>query len=308
LILDPHHTPRRRALILVTLAALAALLVFAAGAGADAITPESGAGSGNADSIDTLYKFLLALAVVVFVGVEGALLYSLFKFRSRKGLEAAQIRGNTNLEIGWTVGAALLLVVITVVTFIKLPDIKNPPRSDATGLSAGGNLYASTDQPEPPGGKALKVQVNGQQYIWRFTYPNGVFAYDTMYVPLNTTVTLDVTAQDVAHSWWIPALGGKADGVPGYVNKTWFKITKAGTYEGQCAELCGRGHANMVARVTALPVDQYNAWLTRKKKEIDDANAAAAKESKQRQSATAGASGTGSTDAATTTAPPGAAK
>jgi cytochrome c oxidase subunit 2 len=288
LIQDPHHNSRRRVL-LVPLVALCGLLIFAAAAQAGAITPESGAGSGNADGINTLYKFVLAVAVVVFVGVEGALIYALVKFRARKGSEAAQIRGNTSLEIGWTLGAAAILIVLTVVTFIKLPAIKNPPGSNANGLSAGGNLYASTDQPDPPGGNNLNIDVNGQQYIWRFTYPNGVFTYDTMYVPLNTTVTLDITSQDVAHSWWVPALGGKADALPGYTNKTWFKITKPGTYEGQCAELCGRNHANMLARVTALPVDKYVAWLKQQKTNIDNANNAAAKESKVRQQALAGA-------------------
>ena len=70
-----------------------------------------------------------------------------------------------------------------------------------------------------------------------------MFAYEEMVVPLGMTVILRITSDDVAHSWWIPALGGKMDAVPGYVNKTWFKATKAGTYRGQCAELCGRNHA-----------------------------------------------------------------
>jgi heme/copper-type cytochrome/quinol oxidase subunit 2 len=107
---------------------LAALLVFAGAAFADALTPESG-GSPNADEIDSLYKLILAVAVIIFLGVEGALFYSLFKFRARKGLVAAQIRGNTRLEVGWTVGAALVLVVLAAFTFFKLDDIRNPPNS-----------------------------------------------------------------------------------------------------------------------------------------------------------------------------------
>ena len=76
-----------------------------------------------------------------------------------------------------------------------------------------------------------------------------------MYVPINTTVTLDITASDVVHSWWIPTLGGKADAVPGYTNHTWFRISEPGVYQGQCAELCGEGHADMIARVHALTPD-----------------------------------------------------
>lgn len=290
---SPHHSPRLRALITALLLALVLVAVFATGALADAITPESGAGSGNADKIDSLYKLVLVIAAIVFVGVEGALIYSLVKFKARRGRVAAQIRGNTSLEVGWTVGAALILVFLAVFTFIKLPDIKNPPRSGANGLSAGTALYASVNQPDPPGGKALNIEVNGQQYIWRFTYPDGTFAYETMVVPLNTTVTLDIKSQDVAHSWWIPKLGGKFDALPGYTNQTWFKITKPGVYEGQCAELCGRNHANMLARVNAVPVAEYQTWIAQQKRDIDSANtqAAAARKAQSGQTTSQTANG-----------------
>jgi cytochrome c oxidase subunit 2 len=89
-----------------------------------------------------------------------------------------------------------------------------------------------------------------------------------MVVPLGMTVILRITSDDVAHSWWIPALGGKMDAVPGYVNKTWFKATKVGTYRGQCAELCGRNHANMTARVRVVPFDEYRAWFDREAADI----------------------------------------
>ena len=272
----PSSPNRRRARILAAalLVALAICLALAGGAFADALTPESG-GSPNADSIDSLYKVVLYVAIAVFLAVEGGLIYALVRFRARKGRVAAQIRGNTNLEIGWTVGAALILVVVAVFTFARLSDIKNPPPSGSAGLNADAALYASVDQPDPPGGKKLNIAVNGQQYIWRFTYPNNAFAYDTMVVPINTTVTLDIASQDVAHSWWIPKLGGKFDAIPGYTNHTWFKISKPGVYEGQCAELCGRNHANMLARVRALPVADYQSWVQRQKQEIDAANKAA---------------------------------
>jgi cytochrome c oxidase subunit II len=272
-------TPRRlRLFVLAALAAVAALLVLAPGALADYISPESG-GSPNADDIDQLYKYVLYVAIVVFVGVEGALLYTVIRFRQRKGRVAAQIRGNTGLEIGWTVGAALILVVLTVITFIKLPAIKDPARSGPNGLQIGGAaLYATVDQPEPPGGKALTIDVNGQQYVWRYTYPNNAYSYDVMVVPTNTTVVLKVRSQDVIHSWWIPKLGGKVDATPGYTNETWFKIPREGVYRGQCAELCGRNHANMLAAVRAVSPTDYEAWLGRQKREIDEANAEAAKQ------------------------------
>jgi cytochrome c oxidase subunit 2 len=283
----------RARILAAFLIALVAVLAFAPGAFADALTPESG-GSPNADDIDSLYKVTLYIAIVVIVLVEGGLLYCLLRFRAKRGALPAQIRGNTTLEIGWTSLAGVIVVVLTVFTFLKLADIKNPARSDPAGLASigGGSdlLYASVDQPDPPGGKALSICVNGQQYVWRFTYDTPscdagglntkAYSYDTMVVPIHTTVVLKIEAQDVAHSWWIPKLGGKADAIPGYTNKTWFKISKPGVYEGQCAELCGRNHANMLARVKAVPVADYQAWVTRQKADIDAANKAAVEQRK----------------------------
>ncbi len=267
----------RRALLLV-LAALAVSLVAAGPAFADLLTPESG-GSPNADSIDSLYKIVLVFAVVVLFGVEGILLYTIIRFRKRKGMEAAQIHGNTRLEIGWTVGATVIIVVLGVITFVKLGSITNPAPTGANGLVpvAGGALVAAVDQSPPKGGKDLTIEVNGQQYIWRYTYPGGVFSYEEMIVPTDTTVILKIRAQDVAHSWWIPQLGPKWDAIPGYTNDSWFKVPpdKAGTvFRGQCSELCGQGHANMLARVRAVTPDQYRAWTTCQKQLIKQAQQA----------------------------------
>jgi cytochrome c oxidase subunit 2 len=103
-----------------------------------------------------------------------------------------------------------------------------------------------------------------------------------MYVPTNTTVTLDITASDVDHSWWIPKLGGKADAIPGHTNHTWFRISTPGIYKGNCAELCGEGHADMIGRVIAVTPDQYKAWLARQAADIKEAQALLALDRKTR--------------------------
>jgi cytochrome c oxidase subunit 2 len=278
---------RRRVLALSLAAALLAPLAFATTAFGDAFSPESG-GSPQADSIDTLYWLVMVVAVIVFLGVEGALLYSLFKFRARRGTVAAQIRGNTRLEIGWTVGAAVILVVLAVETFIQLPGIRTPPNSGPNGLQLADRVLVAAGPTKqlPPNGKSLNICVNGQQYVWRYTYAqncknaplNSVFSYEQLVVPTDTTVTLDIDAQDVAHSWWIPKLGGKFDAVPGYTNNTWFKIPGrlAGqTFRGQCAELCGRNHANMIAHVTAMTPDDFEAWLDRQRNAIKQGDVSA---------------------------------
>jgi cytochrome c oxidase subunit 2 len=286
-----------RRLVFTLLLVVTGALVLAPIASADLWSPESG-GSPNADSIDWLYKFVFAVAIVVFVGVEGVLLYSVIKFKARKGAVPAQIRGNTRLEIGWTVGAAVILVVLATLTFVKLDQIRNPPDSSPNGLQ-----LADTSRRLPPNGKSLNICVNGQQYIWRFTYAGDChrgknlgapFSYEEMVVPVDTTVTLDIESQDVAHSWWVPKLGGKFDAIPGYTNHTWFKVpgkfaTKPGgtVFFGQCAELCGRNHANMTARVRAVSVQEYQAWLERRKADIKSAEEQAAAQRKKLEGSTA---------------------
>jgi cytochrome c oxidase subunit 2 len=281
--------------------ALFAALVTAPSALAGVLAPEAGGGTPNASKIKTLYLIAFVLGILIFLLVEGVLIYSIVKFRWRRGGEPpAQIRGNTKLEVGWTIGAASILVVLTVVTFIFLPGIKNPAGSTPGGYVAelknsGGNAgdagggagktpsgngkleFATLNQSNPPGppNTHLNIHVNGQQFLWRYDYPGQpqVFSYVDMHVPTNTTVTLDITASDVDHSWWIPKLGGKADAIPGYTNHTWFRISQPGVYNGQCAELCGEGHADMIGRVVAQTPAQYKAWLAQQAADIKESEA-----------------------------------
>jgi cytochrome c oxidase subunit II len=237
---------------------------------ASALAPKQST-SPNAHSIHTLYVIVEIIAVPIFLLVEGTLIYSLVKFRRRRGgPEPLQIHGNAPLELGWTVGAGVIVAAIATIVFIYLPGIDNPARSQPGGLAAlKGQAYAAVGQPDPPGGKSLRIDVNGQQYLWRYDYlgekplteGRPVYAYMKMVVPTNTTVILHINSSDVAHSWWIPALGGKADAIPGHTNETWFRVSKPGSYWGQCAELCGENHADMRAIVEAVPPDEYQQWI-----------------------------------------------
>jgi cytochrome c oxidase subunit II len=276
---DATDAKRRRRTPRLLIAALASCalvsLSLAPSAFANFITPKTG-GSPNADQIHSLYLIILYIAAVVFVIVEGALLYSVYRFRAKKVRTAAQIHGNTRLEISWTIAAAAILVVLTVVTFIKLPSILNPPNSSAPFLES------SLTRPSPPNGKQLTICVQGRQYIWRYVYgagcennpftPHLPYSFQEMVVPEGTTVVLSITAIDVIHSWWVPSLGGKVDAVPGYTTYTWFKARGPALYHGQCAQLCGRQHATMTALVDVVSPAQYQAWLTRQKQLIQTAN------------------------------------
>ena len=283
-VVPPHS---RRVALLALLAGALLALVVAPTAMADMFTPESG-GSSNADDIDSLYKVVFYVGVVIFIGVEGTLIWALVKYRARRDgpQEGAQIHGNTPLELGWTLGAAAIVLVLAIVTFLYLGDIKNPPPSGPNGLAQGAEV-ASIDQPEPPKGssKALTIDVNGQQFLWRYDYPGGAFSYYELVVPTDTTVVLNLTSPDVIHSWWIPKLGGKMDAVPGYVNKTWFKISEPGVYIGQCAELCGSGHADMRARVRAVSPERYSAFLERQEADLEASREALSEQRGEREQA-----------------------
>jgi cytochrome c oxidase subunit 2 len=268
--LAPKRSQLRNVTLLCALALVAAA-VFAPDAFANLITPASG-GSPNANQIANLYDITLYVAIVVFVGVEGTLLYTLVRFRKRKGRVAVQIHGNTRLEIGWTVGAAVVLIALAVITFAELHSIRSPPVSSPGGLSVsdGAELTSSDAIAPPRGSPYMTIQVNARQFVWQFVYLgfgkqvdqlDDPYTYYHLYVPTNTTVVLKVVSQDVVHSWWIPDLGGKVQAVPGYANWTYFKIAKPGNYFGQCAFLCGEGHATMRAEVTALPPQQWLAKL-----------------------------------------------
>jgi cytochrome c oxidase subunit II len=260
-------------LAIATLGLLAAAPVASAGW----LLPESG-GSANADSIAELYLVVLVIAGVIFLAVTGTLVYFLVRYRKRRGAVAAQIHGNTQLEIAWTAGAALILVALAVLTFTKLDDIVTPARS---GHATAGALYASIDQPPPPGGNALHIKVTGRQFIWKYDYPNGAYSYEELRVPVDTTVILDLFSIDVNHSWWIPKLGGKSDAIRGYANHTWFKATREGVFRGQCAELCGVHHAEMTATVRVVSAPAYESWVARQKKLIAEAERLREKQRKQ---------------------------
>ncbi len=135
--------------------------------------------------------------------------------------------------------------------------------------------------------------------MWRYAYPSiddkDVYSFTDMYVPVGMTVTLDIRSNDVQHSWWIPELGGKMDALPGYTNKTWFKVTEPGEWKGQCAELCGRNHANMYARVIALPYPEWREWYDKRAEDIRTAEEAAAEDRERLQETEAETESSGDT-------------
>ncbi len=180
----------------------------------------------------TAFWVIVGFTGLIFVLVEGLLVAFIWKYRSRgrgRDAEGPQVHGHTRLELIWTVIPVLILCAIGTVVFFQLPKIDAAP--------------ASADP--------LQVTVEAHQFYWQFDYPDKSRSINTLYVPVGKVVELKVIATDVIHSWWIPALGGKIQAIPGRINHTWFQAERPGTYEGQCAELCGLYHASMLAKVVA---------------------------------------------------------
>jgi cytochrome c oxidase subunit 2 len=181
-------------------------------------------------------------AVLVFVVVEGLLLYAVIRYRARPGAPAPKhIHGHTALEIGWTIAPALILV------FIAVPTVQAIFRT----------------QGEAPEG-ALRVEVVGHQWWWEFRYPElGIVTANELHLPVGKPVALEMTTVDVLHSFWIPALGGKRDVINNRVNRLSFTPDSLGEYLGQCAEYCGASHANMRMRAVVESEADFQAWVAR---------------------------------------------
>ena len=240
----------RRTLAVVSLCALALSgVAFAGNGGLAPVEPASP----NAELINDSYFWVSIFTGAIFLIVQGSLLWFIVRYRRRRrdrSEDGAQVHGNTNLELAWTVAPVLVLVAIGGFVFWKLPGIQDVPSANAQG-------------------GRVDVLVKGYRYYWNYTYPNGVIAVDKLRAPVGQNVRLEVTAPDfdVIHSWWIPALGGKVDAIPGVTNETWFNATAPGVYRGQCAEFCGIQHAAMKAEVVAMPRAEFETWLAEEAEE-----------------------------------------
>jgi len=195
------------------------------------------AGGKEAERIHFVYWFTTAICIGVFAVVAAVLSYSVWKFRVKPDdfSDGPPTHGHTQLEIVWTAVPAILVTAISIVSAIVL----------AQNSNAGSN--------------PLVVNVTAQQFAWTFTYPNGkTFGYLT--IPKGRHTTLDITANDVIHSFWVPELSQKQDAVPGEHNTLVVTPTRTGTWPVICTELCGLGHAVMRSHVDILAADKFDTW------------------------------------------------
>ena len=217
-----------------------------------------------------LHDLIFWICVVIFVGVFGTMFYALFKHRKSVGHQAVQFHENTTVEIVWTVIPFLILL------FMAYPATKTILQMHDTSASD------------------MTIKVTGYQWKWNYDYVQEGFGYystlktsldqiegrapkdehyllevdNPLVVPVGAKVRVLVTANDVIHSWWVPAFGVKQDAIPGFVRDTWFRAEKEGVYRGQCAELCGKEHGFMPVVVEVKSKDDYAKWLSDQKQKL----------------------------------------
>jgi len=223
------------------LAALALPALAPADGGLDPVGPASP----NAEKIEDQYWTILALTTIVMLSVFVPLGIFIVRYRGRgrdRSVEGPQIRGNTRLELAWTIAPVIILAIIVTGVLVTLPSIRNVEVAE--------------------GAEPLTIKVVGHQFYWNYEYPNGTIAVDRLTIPVDTPIKWEITAadSDVIHSYWVPQLQGKFDAIPGKVNSTTIQANKTGSFHGVCAELCGIEHAGMRFVVDVLPQDEFDRW------------------------------------------------
>lgn len=237
-------------------------------ASADALTPASPA-SPNADDAHTAYIVVVVIAVVLAAALVAGLIWA----ARGKGAEGAErrTRGTGGVQGRLAVGLGVLAAAVFVFGVLVTESAREVEPTGADGLQT-----AQRDLDLPEGAEPLEIDVSGQQWLWRYEYPDGTFSYYEMVVPVDTAVVLNIDSTDVLHSWWVPALSGQFAVAPGSDNKTWFKATETGEFEGRSTQFSGPGYATMRASIRVVEPDEYEAWLTEQAEGIRAAQEAVA--------------------------------
>ncbi|WP_461483297.1 cytochrome c oxidase subunit II [Porticoccus sp.] len=222
------------------------------------------------NAIYDIHMIIFWICVVIGVGVFAVMFYSMFAHRKSKGAVAANFHENTTAEIVWTVIPALLLIVMAVPATTALLDVYDTTEAEMDIKITGyqwkwqyeylGEDVAFVSELTTPEEEIYNTAPKSQYYLQEVS--------QALVLPAKTKVRFLITGKDVIHSWWVVDLGVKKDAIPGVVNEAWAYIEEPGIYRGECAELCGKGHAFMPIVVNVLEKEEYNAWLAKKKEEV----------------------------------------
>jgi cytochrome c oxidase subunit 2 len=214
--------------------------------------------SPGTEQIDTLMSIGFVAATILVVAVNVALFYVLRRYRDERGAEPRQVSGGRRIQ--FQVGAVLTaFAAILLISGIVFTDkARETPSTGADGLQVAHS--------EP-----LRIEATGQQWIWRYDYPNEAFSYYKLVVPVDTTVSIDLVSTDVVHTWFVPELAGKRDAVPGKRTQIVFRADEEGTYRGSSATLSGQAYASMRTEVQVVSPEEYEAFLKSQKADIQAA-------------------------------------
>ncbi|PQV45855.1 cytochrome c oxidase subunit II [Paraburkholderia sp. BL21I4N1] len=234
-----------------------------------------------AEELFSLHMFMLVLCLVIFVGVFGVMFYSIFAHRKSKGHKASNFHESTTVEIIWTIVPFVIVVLMALPATKTVVAMKDTTNADLTVKVTGYQWKWGYDYVKGPGEginflstlATPRAETDGRQPI-STTYLQEVD--NPLVVPVDKKIRIITTANDVVHSWYVPAFGVKQDAIPGFVRDTWFKADKTGTFRGFCTELCGKEHAFMPVVVEVLSADDYAKWVETQKAKMaasqDDPN------------------------------------
>ena len=214
--------------------------------------------SPGTEQIDTLLWIGFVAAAILVVAINGALIYALRRRRAGAETEAAEANGGrrTQLRVG-AILAAFALVVF-VLSVIYTDKARETPTTGSAGLAAARS-------------KPLSIEATGQQWLWRYDYPNQSFSYYKLVVPVETTVELNLVSTDVIHTWDVPQLAGKHDAVPGKVNHVVFRADEEGVFRGDSATFSGQAYGPMRTEVDVVSPEEYETFIKEQKGEIQEA-------------------------------------
>jgi len=216
--------------------------------------------SPGTDQIDTLLWIGFVAATILIVAVLGALLYVLRRYRAERGAEPRQVTGGRRIQLRVGGVLAVFAAALFVLGVVFTDKAREAPTTGEAGLL-----------PQPSSAETLKITTTGQQWLWRYDYPNEAFSYYKLVVPVDTAVELDLVSTDVVHTWDVPALAAKSDAVPGKTNHVVFSADEEGTYSGQAATLSGQAYAAMRTEVEVVSPQRYEAFVEGAKTDIQAA-------------------------------------
>lgn len=226
--------------------------------------------SDMAENLYTLHNFLLVVCVLICVAVFGVMFYSIYAHRKSKGHKPADFHESTSLEIAWTVVPFLIVVVIGVYATPIVMAQKDTTNADITVKATGYQWKWGYDYLKGEGQGIAFYSTLTTPYEQRINEQAKTLNYlsevdNPLVVPVGKKIRVVTTANDVIHAWMVPAFGVKQDAIPGFVRDTWFRAEKVGTYNGHCAELCGKDHAFMPIVVRVVTAEEYTAWVNEQK-------------------------------------------